>query len=533
MVKTETPLRQIKYHEGDKLDYINHTLQPNGKLSCYSRHDTILRVRGGGFYGKVLLLEDQPYVVKTTQPGSAHDLLRSVAWGFRQFPPQVSEKAAQLDSLATNLISDVLPVVTEGQFDSPKSFGYTRLPNGYAQLIEQVRGRGPKFAPVNEFESFRQAQRTLTEVAYDLGLEQVGQVHPDNPFAMANLWYNDSKRGFIWLDTLAAFRHEPIFGILHYKFHQEIHDRFYPNDPSKVTYNTIHIDAFSDRIKGIEGKFDPSDYRRIMDNLQLYQEILQQNSEASFTQRDFGHALIDFKDIVKVLPSKVGHKVLGVIDLGRAVFDPNVRRRLIFRGLEKGADMGYITDEEASRVSEEFDTYEQVREESLRLRLAETALAGFYVGTFAGTNLLRGAFLGLNTFSEQDLLVKGFTNVGFLVGSQLVSSAARFLGTNAIGLASGVDLRAAASTSVVPIAGNFLPFSAQALVNTGSENGLVWHYAVREYIAKLSALHPAGGWGTQYEAELYEKIGPSIENLAVKKPVDEVMGTSSTARIFK
>lgn len=89
-------------------------------------------------------------------------------------------------------------------------------------------------------------------------------------------------------------------------------------------------------------------------------------------------------------------------------------------------------------------------------------------------------------------------------------------------------MRAAARVSIVPAAGNILPFSAQALVNTGSENGLIWHYSVRDYIAKVSSLHPAGGWGTQYEAELYNKFGPYIENLAVKnKSSDQPLTTGS------
>lgn len=514
MFKQET--NYLKFHEGDELSYLNHTLQPNGTVNRQPNQDTIAKVRGGGFYGRVLLLESQPYVVKTTQPGPSHDLLRSAAWGFRQFPSQVSERATQLDCLATNLISDVLPVVTEGQVTSPKSFGYTQLPNGYAQLIERVEGRGPKFAPTNEYEKFRATQRYLTDVSYDLGLEQVGQVHPDNPFAMANLWYDDKRGGFVWLDTLAAFRHAPIFGIIPYKFHQDIHDKFYPNDPNKVTYNRIHADAFSDRVKGLEGRFDPADYRRVMDNLQLYQALLSQEDTQQPTPRDLGPALADLKEVAKGIPAKVAHKVLGAIDLGRSVFDSNVRKRLILNGLEKGVNMGYVSTEEASEARGELEAYEEVRKGSLRLRVAEALLAGVYVGTFIGTNSLRAAALGVSTFSEQELFIKVLTDVGILVGTQLVSSGARFFGTSALGLASRVDLRAAARVSVVPVAGNFLPFSAQALVNTGSENGLIWHYAVRHYIAKLSAKHPAGGWGTQLEAELYNKFGPRIEKLAVK-----------------
>lgn len=509
--------RQVKYGAGETVTYPVLTLQSNGAIGRESQVDTIDKVRGGGFYGKVLLLRNQPYVIKTAQPDPIHDLLRSVAWKFQLFPSQVSERAAQLDSLATNLISDALPIVTAGRFCSPRSFGYTRLPNGYAQLIERVTGRGPKFSPENEFETFRQAQVALTDIAYSMGLEQSGQVHPNNPFAMANIWFDDSRRGFVWLDTLAAFKHEPVFGLVHYDFHQDIRKRFYPDDPNRVTYNRIHTDMFSDRLRKIEDRFDPEIYRRIMDNLQLYQELIHQEDGSQPTSRDFRPALYDIVEGMRVLPSKVKDKSLWAVNLVRSIFDYDVRKKMSLEGFEKAVDLGFIMPDEATRAEEDLETHERSRNGSLRLRLAEMALAGFYVGTWSGMKFAEGVAYVANNLSDQDIAIKTAMNVGILIGSQAVSSTARFLGTSSIGFVSGVDLRAAARVSVVPSVGNVLPFAAQALVNMESKNSLIWHYAVRDYIAKLSSLHPAGGWGTQYEAELYNRLGPTLERLAVRR----------------
>jgi|GEM_PF-3543875 hypothetical protein len=156
MIRAEVKNRD--YRPGQEIDYWVATLLPNGSVSHRFEKSRILKVAGGGFFGRFLFLEGREYGIKTTQPTPLHALLRQAAWGFGEFPSQVSLEAAQEDHLALNLISDVLPVATGGKFYSPGSPGYTRLSTGYSQLVDEVRnGRPPRFYPVNEFAKFKEA----------------------------------------------------------------------------------------------------------------------------------------------------------------------------------------------------------------------------------------------------------------------------------------------------------------------------------------------------------------------------------------
>ncbi|MBI4100362.1 hypothetical protein HY439_01340 [Candidatus Microgenomates bacterium] len=212
-----------EYLTGDEIKFSLQTLQSDGSLRSCDQRIVIRDVRGGGFFGRVIIPEDGGYVIKTSCPDSWHHLWREVNWDFKPFPARVFEIDAQLEHLSTRLIHQVLPRLSGGKFRSPDSFGYTDLPNGFAQVVEKMEGRGPRFdLPKNEFLEFRQAQEELTDLALRLGLEQAGQIHPENPFGMANLWKEKDGHGFIWLDTIPAIPHngwiKPFF---HFKFHKK------------------------------------------------------------------------------------------------------------------------------------------------------------------------------------------------------------------------------------------------------------------------------------------------------------------------
>lgn len=518
MVKAE--VRHQNYQPGQLIEYKVSTLSPDGGVCNYPERSIIQKVSGGGFYGQFLLLKNRSYGIKTTQPTPMHDMLRHFAWGGCEFPSQVLENAAQEDYLATNLISDTLQVVTEGQFYSPGSRGYTFLPTGYSQLIDVVYGRPPKFMPVNEYPKFKQAQEELTAVALNLGLEQVGQIHPDNPFAMANLWYDDARGQFVWLDTLAAFKHEPIFRLLRYKFHEEIRKQFYPDDPSKITYNRIHTDLFRSYVGLFEGEFDPVVYRRVMNNLDLYEQLLANNEEV--TARSLKPAIIAAREMAKEVPGKAFDKLRSVLELAGAVFSSDIRKRMVFEGIEEAKEKGLVTEQELTDAETVFNLNEKLKQSALKFRLAEIAMLGYYIASGFGTKGIEGTAYVLNALSDSDPFVKTLMTGGIWLGGQVLSSASRFAGTRVIGGLTGVNLRAAAWVSTIPVFGNGLPFSVQPLVNTGSEDSALWHYSVRRKLAGLSALHPAGGWGTKYEAVLYSKFGPGIESLAVKKKASEL-----------
>lgn len=520
MVNAE--IKYQNYRAGQQIRYWVASFSPNSGVIGHNYEESVVsKVSSGGFYGQYLHLEGKDYGIKITYPTPMHRILRHLAWGFKDFPPQVFEAAAREDHLAINLISDILPVVSNGKFSSPKSFGYTILPTGFSQLIEESHARPPRFNPVNEFYKFRKAQRQLTALAFDLGLEQVGQIHSDNPFAMANLWYDDATDQFVWLDTLAAFKHEPLFRLLRYKFHREIREEFC-NDPSKqVTYNRIHTDIFRNYIASFEDKFDPAVYKRVMRNLNLYDELLAAKESLEQVKRTFKPVLISGGEVVKEMPGKVWDKLKGVWDLGAAVFHPGIRRRLVFEGLEEARERGLVTAQEYEQSKQLYKLHEEQNEGSTRFTRAEYAMGLYYFLSGVGTKFIEGGFHALNIFSDNDLFMKGLLTGGIYVGGQAISSASRFVGTNLIGLGLQVDLRAAARVAAIPGFGNLLPFPVQTLINTGSRSSALLHYAIRHKVASLSAILPSGGLGSEMEARWYLKGGPRIESLAVQEKVPQ------------
>lgn len=127
-----------EYSPGDQISFPLHTLQSDGNIITSERSITIEDIRGGGFFGKVIIPRDENFVIKTSLPDPWHHLWRIVNWNFREFPAQSEEKSAKLEHLATRLIHNVLPVISNGRFYSPDSYGYTRLAPGYAQVVEKL-----------------------------------------------------------------------------------------------------------------------------------------------------------------------------------------------------------------------------------------------------------------------------------------------------------------------------------------------------------------------------------------------------------
>jgi hypothetical protein len=352
-------------------------------------------------------------------------------------------------------------------------------------------------------------------------LEQAGQIYRDdavvNDFGLANLWFDDTAGQFVWLDTLAAFKHKKIFGFLRYEFHEALRKHFYPDTPDRVTYNRIHTDLFRSSIAPLEHIFDPEVYKRVMENLDLYEDIVAAKDPEECTKRAIKPAVINTKDVVKEVPGKLYKKAIGAFELGAAIFSSKIRRKLVFEGIEEARATGLVTQKEFQEAEELFNLNEQLKKGTFRFKLAELAMLGYFIGNSLGTKAIEGAAHTFNLLSDNEALSKTLISLGIYLGGYALSSSSRFIGTNLIGGLTQVDLRAAARVSALPLFGNVLPFPVQTLVNTGSDSSLLLHYAVRKVLGDLSGLHPAGGLGTEYEARLYQWLGPKIEALAVEK----------------
>lgn len=517
-----------QYSPGQTLAFTQHFLNPNGKVNSGEREIKIAAIKGGGFFGRVLIPDGEEFVIKTSVPDPWHDLWRRVNWGFRDFPSQVDETQAKLDQLASNLIADTLPIVTDGKFIAPHSLGYTKLPNGYAQVIERMYGRPPKYDVLpNEFTEFRQAQKELREIGFELGLEQAAQIHEDNPFGMANLWKDPENNRWIWLDTLPAIPHKGlVWPFFNFRFHKDVRNWFYPNQPdTPVTFNRIHLDRLMSKVVDQRKRFEDQDYNDILANIETYDQLIRVHTpdksvNLAGTAKALAQSCIDGIEKLVSVPINTVDSAL------RVIISPAYRRSLVLDGVEKANDMGLITDKELKEANSVMDNHLENSHKSPAI------MAGLYA-YYQGLGLV---LKPLELFSYASLVgVEGaekFKELGFayladpdgglekmasctlaFVSFRAAGSIIRPLTTKLVGHISGVEVGVATPLSVIPLIGDHLAVPAQIASSARGENEKIWHYTVRNLVAKASSIFPDGGWGSEREGRWWKKWGKKLESL--------------------
>lgn len=519
--RTQSPYKE--FSPGQKLAFNLKTLGPDGTIVESPHQMIIAEVRSGGFFGKVLIPKDGDYVIKTSLPDAWHHLWRVVNWGFADLPANKDEVAAQIEDLTARIIHRVLPIVSRGKFRTPAPYGYTELATGYAQVKEKMVGRGPRFdLGVDEFTEFRKAQQELFELGLNLGLEQAGQIHPDNPFGMANLWFDPQKQSWIWLDTDPAIPHNgwtwPFF---HFKSHGRLRHWFFQKER---TFNRIHAGYFLSEIMKYKSLFSDDEFNEVMSDLKLYQNLQEQSASGS-TQRDFKVAtraagevatdLVTERSIWKFLADPLFREE-KLETLARIIKDPAYRafyfnKNVVLKGVERARNEGIISDEElktAWKAAESELTPERWG------TLAKLQL--FYVASSVIINFIEGSAYLKALTTEEDRLETAI--LGFFLGRAL--PLLRPVITLATGFLTKTDLKTAALVSTIPALGSGIAIPAQIAVSTAN-NRVVLHYAVRNLVASLSrgfiGVIPHGGWGTEIEARSWKRFGDKLAKLGQPK----------------
>lgn len=504
---------------------------------------TILATHGGGFYGRVLEL-DNDLVVKTAQTDPWHEFLRSLNWRG-PFPPQVDAITAQHDHLTSKLIHQILPYITKGIISSPDSLGYTFLPGvGYAQVLQKMKGRSPRFDREGEVEKVRAAQAMLLELGTVFGLEQIGQIHPDNPFAFANLWIGEDGN-VIWLDALPAFKHTGfVWPAFKFDFHYDIRNRFLRNDP---TFNKIHTDRFRKGLSLYSNLIPEGILSEILIELDYYDDILKQQEERNDRAPSFSAGYESLTDqSAPVLAAHQG-KLESYLDTAAGIISP-----LAVAATERVRNkmQEFIRDEQSS----ESVLFTYFNSKYLQERAQDYLLSGVrnaYSHGLLSEDELQEIEMSLSLADEdangkkRRNLIYAELGVSYLVASYLINAVETsayiraffvdnkaativfgiFIGrvlpllikptiTALFSAGSGYDLRAAGTVSLAPLVGSYLAIPAQMVYDNNSKSEIIWHYTVRNIIAKLSAvMKPWGGWGSEHEAELMEKQTELLEKL--------------------
>lgn len=518
-----------EYQPGDTLAFTHNTLNPDGTITTSNKEITIKEVRGGGFFGKVLIPEGEDFVIKTSLPDPWHHLWRVINWDFSDLPARTSEKQAQLEQLSTNLIADVLPVLTDGRYRSPRCLGYTQLATGYALAIEKMQGRGPRFDKDDESRRFEYAQEELTPLAFDLGLEPVAAIHTDNLFARANIWYDPDTRTFIWLDPNSAIPHKGfIWPGFYFRFHDEIrrkfHGRKFKEHPP--TFNEIHTDYFFATLYNNRHKFPPQVFEQIKANLRLYRDLWKETEQEKTQQQNKKAVLEALSEFAKdALTDRFVYKLLAdtsfrkekLETLAQLIKDPEYRTRyynenFALRGVESARKDGLITYEEWKEAWDAVKDYESDPKRKWILPI----LQGYYFGVNRFIDLTTGSTLVTSFLSENPFINLVWSAAIFTIGPPLL----RVSGTLATQEATKIDLRVAAAVTaipLVPIIPSYGALPAQITATEGGNSKKIWHHTVLWFVTKISNIHPAGGPGSKVQGVIWEKAGRHIEKLGSPK----------------
>lgn len=466
-----TPYRQFVV--GDNLGFVLNTLCPDGSIATRPIEARIEAVTGGGISGQALLLQDFPFVLKTGITTPFRDFWRRLKSGAKDIPYQVSELDAKLGSIKIGLIHDVVSPITKGKLYAPKSFGYTELPGTFAQAVERLYGRPPRYDNhKNEFRLFKEAQIKLTGIAYRLGLEH-------DHFAMANLRFNPSLKRIEWSGTLPAI--------------------------PRIGFNEREL-------------FDDITLKRIKDKIALYQQLMSERNKLVSSRNYTGLVNAGRETVVDLgrgLATKTKSVLRSPIEL---ITNPPSVDKVVLSGVETAFDTGTITKEELQEARSVMQAVSQ--QEKGRSRFLNKAKGGLLWSILYGYYNVSGQILNVSELAtyawlaQEDWSQKGAAIIGTFLGFRAVGGLHNYFATRIAGLLTKRDLDVAAKVSALPIIGIHLAIPAQIGIDGGSKSRAIWHYTVRNIIAGISKISPSGGWGSQLEGRLWGLFGKRLEGLA-------------------
>ena len=498
-------------------------------------------IRGGGFYGRAILLKD--HVIKTTEPDSWHLLWRRINWAGYPFPPQSSEYAAQLDHISTRVIHLLVPKLTNGQVITPDSYGYTKLDSlGFAQVLERVHGHPARFNTEEENKKIKEARRLTWDIGVALGLEHAAQIHPDNPFGKQNIWLTDDGR-YIWLDTLPAIVHtEAVLPTYRFPFHKEIRESI---GNGKITFNRLHTDKIRAYISDNPSLIDRQTHSETEYLLQEYDAIRPEYAEEMKRERKdlviedavnrglvnkgeaarlhqsraayskflartiLEPALSSFSEFIKNTPLyKIGFEAQFQEDVKQFLISPDFRReKIIENSILKGFIEAYVqgiaTEEELSEAWNVANQPLTSKEEARKLAATYISLQSWYAVSGAIINTVSFPLIASTPFAEDP----GARLATGLFVDWVVPPAVRAASTWLAGKMTEQDLHRAIKYSAIPKAGWWLAIPADLAYRQGNKSENIWHYTKRALIASLSkTLRPWGGWNSDLEEKLWNAL---------------------------
>lgn len=520
-----TPFERTTYKRGQELDFEFKSIDPSGQFCARPMSLEVDRVVGTGFFGSVILPKDKGVVLKMPTPKSRFkEALRYANHGMHEFPDRVFELAAAVNYLNAEIIHRVIPVVSDGVFYTPKPLGYTHLDGGYTQVLEEVSGRGPKYDRngVGDLPGFKEKQKELKELEYRFGIEQGAQVADDNPAGLPNLWWDEVNNRYIQVDIHPAFLLKPTLGVIRFGFHEDARRRFYPSgeDSGKVPFNRIHTNILRAELLKERGKFSASDYADLLGYLKIYDELRQQYDSECKTPLALKEAtktaVLGAVEVAKSPILGVSSKIQMAYDSIRIGGLRQLQRGIIYSGVGAAHNNNQISDLEYNKIlveSSDSKVTQAVAKSGVLALGYEAVGAGIKVFEY-GAYAQIGISLAIESAEDLFNLLQFFPDVApIFLGARFAGSAVRPTLTLLAGAVTGIDMKRAAKISAIPYVGDKVAPLAQFRQDMGHASEEIVHYSLRNLSAKVSSLHPLGGWGTDQEAWVWQHGGKWLERL--------------------
>jgi len=494
----------------------------------------IEEIRGGGFFGKAMLFKDT--VIKTSEPDPWHKLWRHVNWGLTPFPSQSSELAAQLDVLAGKIIHESVSLATNGKVITPDSLGYADLDEiGYGQVLERMKGRGAHFnLAENENQEFQETRRNLWDLGVSLGIEQVAQIHPNNPFGKPNLWTTDNGQ-MIWLDTLPAIKHTGwVWPAFNFKFHQDVREKI---GGGEETFNTIHterlrnvlpdrpeelsacLDMYDERLSEFSQEMDQGKRILVIEDA-VHRRMITPDQGKELMRSDMAYSAFLARSIIKPAMGAFSESISNTsiyriftdkqfqVDTRRFIQDPIFRKQkfienTILKGAREAHNLGLINDGE---WQEALSVLSQTSMSPAELKKITSTYVGLQAWFTISGEIINSISFPLMASSVVAENPGARLALGMFV-DWVVPPVVRAASVLATSLMTKQELNTALKVASLPKIGGYLAVSADMAKRFGDRSEMIWHYTKRGLIASLSkVLRPWGGWNSDLEANLWEKL---------------------------
>lgn len=515
IVEREKPRNRYKeINPGEKRELKIHNYFSDGSSRFHSETTVVKDVNEGGFVGEVLTFEDKPFVEKTTQPRRPlKRFLRAINWDYLPFPAQTNELDARIQHITVRIIHNVIFYASKGKFYAPDSYGYAQTPGGgFSQLVERVEGRPTELRKEkDDTGEFKKAQEELTELCDELGFEQMGQIHPKNPYGMQNLWFDPENNRFIWIDTIPAIPHRGkvklFFGGvgINFDFHKDIVRRF---GGKRVTFNKIHTDRLVAFVLNNKKMFPPSVLSDIMSDIKIYADLWKEKEDQELPQPNKEEAIAALKEVGE----NIGRAILKFIPdrintLRRVITDPNFVDEILLSGVKEGRKLNLVTQAEYQDAISVFE------KDQVKRKTYHDLFRNFLV-TSGVIDIIEWSSYGLGIALAPFIEDKGFLpTFGFIMGEIFPSFLRPYI-TLRTHMASKVNLMAAGLFSIIPKVGGYFAVPLQIGISE-RKAGIIAHFKLREFVANLSKI-AFGGWGSEHESNIWKRGVQFIDFLTKK-----------------